>query len=544
MTMGSRSAIRRIEILALTALITLAGRQAEATGPGGPSLSVSVASIPAGTAVDLTSEGAIDWVHWGLYTEASINRKARVVAQISDFTLLDNANGSAYVYEFSDNYNGYSWSDGSPVASVTDTTTGVWAYGTPSRDSGFSITAPADTATRTLNVYVGAFAAHGKFEAYLSDDSAPAYTDNSLFNALNGPSAVYTIRYAAGSARQHLVVRWTLSMAVRPDGNVTLQAAALTSSTANNPPFVALTSPVDDATFPAGGNLTLAANAKDLDGAVTNVEFFAGATKLGESSSSPYSFTWRSVPAGFYVLTAVATDDQGSVCTSSPVEIFVHGSGGSLLGGLTVPPGLPSLVDLTAQGTADWTHWGLTAVSLLDRKANVVQQIGDFTKIGANAVQRYADNYTGYSWIDGTPTASTNDTTTGVFTTGVTNGFELTVPADTTLRTLKVYAGLYRAQGNFQAWLSDFSAASYAAATLSNAVGNAYAVYTLTYAAASSGQTLTIRYRSKNVFDRDFGNVTLQAATLSVNSGGNIVPYVAITSPANGMALTASVSFT
>jgi len=201
-------------------------------------------------------------------------------------------------------------------------------------------------------------------------------------------------------------------------------------------------------------------------------------------------------------------------------------------------------VDLTAQGTADWTHWGLTAVSLLDRKANVVQQIGDFTKIGANAVQRYADNYTGYSWIDGTPTASTNDTTTGVFTTGVTNGFELTVPADTTLRTLKVYAGLYRAQGNFQAWLSDFSAASYAAATLSNAVGNAYAVYTLTYAAASSGQTLTIRYRSKNVFDRDFGNVTLQAATLSVNSDGNIVPYVAITNPANGMALTAPASFT
>src|SRR6266496_868657 len=32
-------------------------------------------------------------------------------------------------------------------------------------------------------------------------------------------------------------------LTIRPSGNVTLQAAAMTSSTANNPPFVTLTSP-------------------------------------------------------------------------------------------------------------------------------------------------------------------------------------------------------------------------------------------------------------------------------------------------------------
>ena len=81
----------------------------------------------------------------------------------------------------------------------------------------------------------------------------------------------------------------------------------------------------------------------------------------------------------------------------------------------------------------------------------------------------------------------------GVFTTGVTTGFELTVPADTTSRTLKLYVGLYGAQGNIQAWLSDFSAAAYTDTTVSNVFDNAYGVYTLTYAAASSGQMLHVR---------------------------------------------------
>ena len=237
--------------------------------------------------------------------------------------------------------------------------------------------------------------------------------------------------------------------------------------------------------------------------------------RTGEDTTNPYSFTWTNASAGAYVLTAVATDTQGASGTSSPVEIFVHGSGGSLAASLTVSPSLPTSVDLTAEGTADWTHWGLATDSLFNRKAGVPAQISDFTKIGTNAVERYEDNYTGYSWSDGVPTASTNNTTTGVFTLGVENGFELTAPADRTPRTLRVYVGLYGAQGQFQTWLGDFSAAAYTDVTLSNAFGNSYAVYSMTYTAASSGQSLHVRYRAKILFDAAFGNVTLQAATLA-----------------------------
>src|SRR5262245_626744 len=162
-------------------------------------LSAGFAPIPQGTAINLTAEGPLDWVHWGLYTETSLDRKAGVSPLISDFTLVGAPNGFAYA----DNRNGYSWSDGTPTASVTNTTTGVWAYSLPPMGSGFQISAPADTGLRTLKVYVGAYAARGRFEAFLSDNSAPAYTDISLANQMgNGPSGVYSITYAAQSTAQ------------------------------------------------------------------------------------------------------------------------------------------------------------------------------------------------------------------------------------------------------------------------------------------------------------------------------------------------------
>ena len=500
-------------------------------------------SIPQGSNVDLTISGPVDWVHWGLYTETSLDRKAGVTPRITDFTRLDAANGYSYVYQFSDNYNGYSWTDGTPTPSETNTTTGVWAYGVPATGSGFQVTAPADTTQRTLHVYVGAFKARGKFEAALSDNSAPLYTDSSLINRMtNGDSAIYSISYSAQSAGQSLTIKWTVSQAFGADANVTLQSAALSIAGANNPPSVAITSPGDNATFDAGSDITIMASAADPDGSVTLVEFFAGANKLGEAAGSPFSFTWANVPAGVYSLTARATDNGGASTVSGPVEISVNGTGGSLMGAATLPP---TGVDLTAEGNLDWAHWGLTSAVSFDHKAGVPQQISNFTEIGTNGVQQYSDNFTAYNWSDGTPTASTNGTKTGVFIHGLTNGFLLSVPADSQARTLKVYVGLYAAQGVFQAYLSDFSAPAFTDSSLSSFYDNLYAVYTLNYAAASAGQSLRVTYTAKTLFDADFGNVTLQAATFSGPAPPtNSPPTVAITDPTNNATYLAGANIT
>jgi hypothetical protein len=281
------------------------------------------------------------------------------------------------------------------------------------------------------------------------------------------------------------------------------------------------------------------ANAIDFDGTIAKVEFYQGTTKLGEDLVTPFSYAWTQVPAGNYSVWARATDNKGTTSSSEPIEIFVNTSGGTMIGSVVKPPALPTLVNLTTEGTADWVHWGGRINGMLDRKTDVAMQISDYTPIGNGTVERYADNYTGFSWSDGTPTASVTGTKTGVFILGVTNGFELTLPADTTSRTVKVYVGLYAAKGLFQAWLSDFSAKVYADTSLSNYFGNTYAAYTLNYAAASEGQTLTIRFTAKEIYDPDYGNVTLQSVTLVGGAPANVPPAVALTAPTNGSSFVA-----
>lgn len=380
--------------------------------------------------------------------------------------------------------------------------------------SGFQITVPADTTQKTLQVFVGAFAARGELKASLSDGSAPQFTSSfaqTVNNSTNGPGGVFTLNFAAGSPGQTLIVQWVVAQDYSLSANVTLQAAALTEAGADNPPFVLLNSPTNDAAYPASTNVIFTGTAQDFDGSVTNIEFFANGNKLGETNVSPFTFTWSNAPVGQYSVTAVATDNAGISRPSVPANIFVYGNGGTEIGSLANPP---ATVDLTAEGTADWIHWGLTNATDVDYKSNVVRKISNFTELGTNAIQQYGDNFTAFSWSDGIPDGTVSGTTTGVFVTGATNGFELTVPADTNSRTLRIYAGLYGAQGRFQAYLSDLSAPPFTDMSVSNVYGNSYVVYTITYAAASPGQTLKVLYSSANLFDTVYGNVTLQAGTL------------------------------
>ena len=213
-------------------------------------LTGSFSPIATGSNVDLTLAGKIDWIHWGLNNASSINPKWGVPGLISDLTSV--GTGVVDIYQYSDNYNSYTWHDGWPVAGETNTTTGVWAYQVypPTLTGvGFQFTVPATTNQCVLQVFVGTFAARGKFVTKLSDGSAPDYTDTSLENATNGPGVVYAVTYQANSNGPNLIVEWTLDQRVSgtnsSTANVTLQAAALTAAGADNPPLATLTRPAD-----------------------------------------------------------------------------------------------------------------------------------------------------------------------------------------------------------------------------------------------------------------------------------------------------------
>jgi Bacterial Ig domain len=481
-------------------------------------LTGSFTIISSNAVVDLTQQGPLDWVHWGKDTEYGYNRKATSNPLIGTLTPII-AGGGEGPYQYGDNFNGYSWSDGVPSVFATNTITGIYTIG---KSCGFQLTVPADTTVRKLKVYVGAFDAQGQLTATLSDNSASAYSDSSINNLSNGPSGFYTLDYAANSTGQTLTVKYIVEKILdnKQPGNVTWQAAALSYANSNNPPTATIITPTNNATYSAPASVLIQAVASDSDGSIAKLEFYQGETKLGEKTNGDFSFVWTNAPPGDYLLRVKATDNGGLTYTSAPVEMFVNSAGGILTGNLSV---VPSTVDLTAEGILDWAHWGLSSSNSFDHKAGVIQRIPKLNKLGSNVLQQLTDFPTAFSWSDGTPTFSEPGTTTGIFVTGYTNGFEWVIPVSTNLQTVKLYMGGYGGQAGLQAFLSDSSAPAYTDISLKSFYGNFYGVYTLSFAAASPNQTLRLRLTAQALYDAVYGNVAISAAALST-----IVPPQAV----------------
>jgi len=115
-----------------------------------------------------------------------------------------------------------------------------------------------------------------------------------------------------------------------PEGG---QAASFTAKTVTNnrnapppnqPPVISISSPTKSEAFVAPATITIDAVASDADGSVTKVEFYNGTVKLGERTSSPFSFTWKDVPEGTYSITAAATDNANSRTVTAPVSVVVE----------------------------------------------------------------------------------------------------------------------------------------------------------------------------------------------------------------------------
>jgi O-glycosyl hydrolase len=88
---------------------------------------------------------------------------------------------------------------------------------------------------------------------------------------------------------------------------------------------VLITNPLDGAFYTAPATIPIQASATTTTGNVSQVEFFSGATDLGEAVTLPYGFTWSNVPPGSYVLTASATNSIGNFRVSPGVHVTVVG---------------------------------------------------------------------------------------------------------------------------------------------------------------------------------------------------------------------------
>ncbi|MFD2614944.1 fibronectin type III domain-containing protein [Paenibacillus gansuensis] len=210
---------------------------------------------------------------------------------------------------------------------------------------------------------------------------------------------------------------------------------------------------------------------------------------------------------------------------SSPKSAMMRGS---------VAPS--SSADLTKEGNLDWAVWGTDAANpqAAVSKADVPKQISGLTLLGKpEYVKAYTGDWWGThsaSWSDGTPVPAASNSTAAIVTGGPQgSGFKLSVPADTTAKTLKLYLGVMGTKGVLKAHLSDNSAPDFVTSNndsdptvINNSGGPASKVVTITYQAASEGQTLDIEFTLNY---NHWGNTLwLQSASLS---GADILPPAA-----------------
>src|SRR5262245_25453745 len=130
------------------------------------------------------------------------------------------------------------------------------------------------------------------------------------------------------------ICKWVAVLSVIVPGLAELNAQ---DGTTNIPPKVAIFIPSSGTIFPAPANVVIAANAVDLDGTVSTVEFFQGTNSLGLTTNfptlnplGPFVLVWSNVPPGEYSLTGVATDNLGAKARSEPVRIAVREASNTL----------------------------------------------------------------------------------------------------------------------------------------------------------------------------------------------------------------------
>src|SRR4051812_48471080 len=78
---------------------------------------------------------------------------------------------------------------------------------------------------------------------------------------------------------------------------------------------------------------------------------------------------------------------------------------------VVTPTNSTATVDLSAEGSLDWAHWGLDQTNSFNRKQTVAARISNFTLLGTNSTQSLTNSpATLFTWTNGMPVAATNTT--------------------------------------------------------------------------------------------------------------------------------------
>ncbi|SDS29482.1 hypothetical protein [Actinoplanes derwentensis] len=165
-------------------------------------------------------------------------------------------------------------------------------------------------------------------------------------------------------------------------------------------------------------------------------------------------------------------------------------------------------VDLAAEGTIDWVHWGEDGRYSLERKPDGAFTILEGTPSAPR--NRHTASPQRFRWT------GTSSVTSGISTCGAGNGFTLSAPAGPGRNTLRLYVGATNARGTLEVGLStdvDSSATITDSWTVEGPAMQTTA-YVISYRASGTGK-ISVKWITAASFDSTCGGVSLQAAALS-----------------------------
>lgn len=164
--------------------------------------------------------------------------------------------------------------------------------------------------------------------------------------------------------------------------------AVAVATPTNVRPTVALTAPANNATVQQGTAVQINATAADSDGSVQRVEFYDGATKIGEDLTSPYSFSWTNAAVGTHTITARATDNANATTTSASITITITANNAPVVtvtspaDNAVIPFGDP----ITLAATASDVGGTIVKVEFFDNTAKLGEDLtAPFTFVWTNA---------------------------------------------------------------------------------------------------------------------------------------------------------------
>ncbi|HTF19831.1 MAG TPA: Ig-like domain-containing protein, partial [Chryseolinea sp.] len=351
-------------------------------------------SLLSGTAPQFDGTGALGLAYRLKAGSPGINAGVA----ITGFTDGSVGNPDAGAYEFG----GPDWKAGyEPVAQ---------AIPPANSPPAVSITAPAANASivagTAINITANATDANGTIAR------VEFYNGNTKIGEdLTGP---YAFSWTGAAAGTH-----TLTARATDNQGATTTSSPVTitvTATTNKIPTVVLTAPATNSTSIQGSTVNITATATDSDGTIAKVEFFDGATKLGEDTSNPYTYSWANPAAGSHALTARATDDKGGVANSTAVTITVTTPAGNR------PPVVVITSPANSSSVAHGTPITLTATATdSDGTIAKVEFFDGTKKLGEDTASPYTFSWTNATLGAHVITAKATDNSGLVATSAIVN---------------------------------------------------------------------------------------------------------------------------